>query len=69
MPSADAEALREHARDISRQLSAWIQSMQEPGFKEGPRFHQEPDRYLDRFLDQQGLERMPDGRVRKKGEG
>ncbi len=56
------EELRGLCRDISRQISAWIQSMQSPGFKGGPRFHKEPDRVWDRFAAKAGLERQPDGR-------
>ncbi|MBM4155879.1 MAG: four helix bundle protein [Lentisphaerae bacterium] len=54
--------LRDLCRDISRQISAWIQSMQAPGFKGGPRFHGEPDRAWARFAAKAGLERQPDGR-------
>lgn len=39
----EAEELRAFVRDISRQLSAWIQSMQTPGFRGGPKFHRGPD--------------------------
>lgn len=56
------EDVRTLCRDISRQISAWIQSMQAPGFKGGPRFHKEPDRTWERFAARANLERLPDGR-------
>lgn len=61
-----ADILRERARDISRQLYAWITSMQTPGFKGGPKYHKEPEHAMDRFLEKTGMERLPDGRVREK---
>lgn len=54
--------LRDFCRDVSRQISAWIQSMQSPGFKGGPRFHKEPDRTWERFAAKAGLVRLPNGR-------
>jgi four helix bundle protein len=65
LTAADAEALRDRCRDLSRQISAWIQSMQTPGFKGGPRYHKEPDRSLERLTAELGLERQPDGRYIK----
>ena len=59
---ADAADLRERCFDLSRQLSAWIQSMQTPGFKGGPKFHKEPDRSLGHLFESHGLKRQPDGR-------
>ncbi len=56
------DALRDFCRDISRQIAAWIQSMQTPGFKGGPKFHKEPDSTWDRFAAKAGLERLPNGR-------
>jgi four helix bundle protein len=58
-----AEALRNHCRDIGRQISAWIQSMQTPNFKGGPRFHKEPDRSYEKFLAKTGMQRQSDGRI------
>ena len=60
-----AEALRQSCRDIGRQLSAWIQSMQGPGVAGGPKFHREPDHRMERFWKKVGMERGPDGRMRK----
>jgi len=57
------EALRDFCRDIARQLSAWIQSMQINGFKGGPKYHKEPDRTYDRFLSKHGMTRLPNGQV------
>lgn len=62
--------MREACFEISRQLSGWIQSMQTPNFRGGPRHHKEPDRSWDRFVEKAGLERQPDGRyikVREEG--
>ena len=64
----EAEKLRSQARDIGRQLSAWIQSMQTPGFKGGPRFHKEPDRAWERYCARAGMVRMPDGTFKRKTE-
>jgi four helix bundle protein len=69
---ADAEVcedLRSLCRDISRQISAWVQSMQAPGFRAGPKFHKEPDRAWDRFAARANLERLPDGRYLPRTEG
>lgn len=52
--AAEGEELRAFCRDISRQLSAWIQSMQTAMFKGGPKYHKESDRIWERF---------PSGRV------
>ena len=65
LESGDADALREACFDISRQLSGWIQSMQTPNFRGGPRHHKEPDRAWDRFVEKAGLERQADGRFIK----
>ena len=70
LSAGEARALREVCLDISRQLSGWIQSMQTPTFRGGPRHHKEPDRAWDRFVEKAGLERQPDGRfikVRESG--
>ncbi len=64
----ECERLRRDARGISQQLSAWIQSMQTPGFRGGPRFHKEPDRSLPAFWRKLGMERGPDGRMRRTTE-
>ena len=61
-----AESLRQEAREIGRQLSGWIQSMQTGTFRQGPRYHQEPDRTWDKFAAKAGLERQPDGRYGKR---
>ncbi|HMP76143.1 MAG TPA: four helix bundle protein [Kiritimatiellia bacterium] len=61
----EAQNLRQACLDISRQLSGWIQSMQTPNFRGGPRHHKEPDRAWDRFVEKAGLERQPDGRFIK----
>ncbi len=62
----EGEALRERARGVSRQIAAWIQSMQTDHFKRGPKFHREPDRRWEAILEAQGLERQKDGRFVKK---
>jgi len=59
-----AECLREEARAISRQLSAWIQSMQTPGFKGGPKYHKEPDTSWEKIAAKAGLEKLPNGQYR-----
>jgi four helix bundle protein len=63
VPARRAEDLRLFAADIGRQLSAWIQSMQTPGFRGGPRYHKEPDGGFDRFLRKAGMSRMENGRI------
>lgn len=60
-----AQFLREETLAIGRQLSAWIQSMQTPGFKGGPKFHKEPDTSWERFAAKAGLQRQPDGRYKR----
>lgn len=67
--SKEAEALRDAARAVSRQISAWIQAMQTSAFKQGPKFHKEraPDP-MKRIFEERGLVRMPDGRFRKTTE-
>lgn len=62
LDAKEAEELRAFSREISRQLSAWIQSMQTPGFRGGPKYHKEPDRAWERFAKKAGLEQRPDGR-------
>ncbi len=64
--AAEAETLRARARDISRQISAWIQSMQAPGFAGGPKFHKEPDWRMEKFWEKMGFERLPNGQMRRK---
>ena len=52
-----ANELRAVAEDISRQLFGWITSMQTPGFKQGPKYHKEPDKTyedLKRVLRREG---------------
>ncbi|HMO05455.1 MAG TPA: four helix bundle protein [Kiritimatiellia bacterium] len=64
--SADkAQALRAECLDVSRQLSAWIQSMQTPGFKRGPKYHKEPDTAWEQFAAKAGLQRQPNGSYKK----
>ena len=63
---AQAEEMRETARNISRQIYGWITSMQTPGFRGGPKFHKEPDRAYERFLDKTGMVRLPDGRIARR---
>ena len=53
-------------RTIGRQLSAWIRSMQTPGFGRGPARHREPDRAWERFLEKAGMERLPNGQFRTR---
>lgn len=60
-----AAALRQECLSVSRQLSAWIQSMQTPGFKGGPKFHKEPDTSWEKFTARAGLQKQPDGRYKK----
>ncbi len=60
----EAEELREVCRDVGRQLSAWIQSMQTVAFIGGPKYHKEPDSSWKRFADRAGLRRERDGRYR-----
>lgn len=62
------EELRSFCRDISRQISAWVQSMQQPGVRQGPKYHKEPDRRWERAVDKAGLQRQPDGRYERKTE-
>lgn len=57
--------LREASADISRQIHAWITSMQTAGFKQGPKYHKESDHSGEKFLHKIGFERMKDGRMRK----
>jgi len=64
--AVEAQELRELARDISRQISAWIQTMQTAEFSRGPRYHREPDLTLDRIAEQHGLVRQPNGRYVKR---
>lgn len=63
--SSEAAKLREDCLAISRQLSAWIQSMQIGIFKGGPRYHTEPDRRLEQLFEKHGLERQADGTFKK----
>lgn len=65
LPPAEAKELRAFCLEISRQLSAWIQSMQTLNFKAGPRYHKEPDRAWERLAQKAGLERQSDGRYIK----
>jgi len=60
-----AEKLQNSAADISRQIHAWITSMQTLEFKKGPLYHKEKDNSYEKFLRKSGFERMKDGRVRK----
>ena len=60
-----AQALRDETLAVSRQLSAWIQSMQTPGFKGGPKYHKEPDTAWEKFAAKAGLQKQPDGRYTK----
>jgi len=48
IPFSNAQLLRNQAEVISKQLSAWIQSMQSLDFKQGPRFHKEESK-ADKF--------------------
>lgn len=64
-----AEKLRAACRDISRQLSAWMQSMQKMSFKGGPKFHKEPETTWATHAAKAGLERQPDGSYRQVREG
>jgi four helix bundle protein len=61
---AESANLREEVSDISRQLSAWIQSMQKVSFRQGPKFHKEPDRSGQDFLAKIGMKMTPKGVVR-----
>jgi four helix bundle protein len=61
LPAERAEAIRHLCVDIACQLSAWIQSMQTPDFRGGPRYHKEPDRTWETFAAKAGLQRQPDG--------
>jgi hypothetical protein len=66
-----AAELRTKAENISRQLSAWIQSMQTPDFNPGPRFHKEKSpselKYeQDRKSLEEKLKRKEDERLRNK---
>lgn len=63
--AVEAARLRDDCLAISRQLSAWIQSMQTLTFNSGPRYHKEPDRAWERFLQKTGMERQPDGTFKK----
>jgi len=63
----DCDKLRDFCRDIGRQMSAWIQSMQQPGVRQGPKYHREPDHGFEKFIAQSRLERLPNGNYRKKG--
>ncbi len=66
---AQAETLREESIGISRRLSAWIQSMQTLHFKQGPRFHKEPDRRGQDFLARTGYKMTPKGVVKITEDG
>ncbi len=68
MGADQAERLREQARGISRQISSWIQSMQTPGFSQGPKHHKEPDASLDKLFAKAGMVRMKDGRFRAQAD-
>ncbi|HBA86083.1 MAG TPA: four helix bundle protein [Verrucomicrobia bacterium] len=61
---SQAERLREAASEISRQLSAWIQSMQTLSFKQGPRFHKEQDQSGRDFIAKLGFKMTPKGAVK-----
>lgn len=63
------EALRVLCRDLAAQLSSWIQSMQSPGFRGGPRYHREPDRRMDDLAARHGLIRLPNGAYAKTEDG
>jgi four helix bundle protein len=67
-PAQEAEELRQFCREIARQLSGWIQSMQTPTFRRGPAYHKEPDRRWENLVANSGFERLPDGRFREKTE-
>lgn len=69
--AVEAERLRERATEISRSLSAWIQSMQTPDFKQGPKYHKEPSRRTQQWEQQVeglGLVRLPNGQFVSKQE-
>ncbi len=62
---AEAEALREKARDISRQIYGWVTSMQAPDAARGPMYHQSPPRAVKRWeqiIADFGIVRLPNGR-------
>jgi len=66
-----AAELRAKAENISRQLSAWIQSMQTPDFNPGPRFHKEKSQSelrceQDRKLLEEKLKKKDEERLRNK---
>ena len=68
LPPDEAEKVRESCAAIARQISSWVQSMQNPNFKGGPKFHKEPDRRWERFSERAGFTRMPDGRYVRRNE-
>jgi four helix bundle protein len=66
---ASCESLQGKAEEISRQLSAWIQSMQGAGFKGGPKYHKEPDRTMEKFWKGMGCVKGTDGIWRSPEKG
>lgn len=58
-------ALRGACVDISRQISAWIKSMQTLSFNAGPAYHKELDRAVERLASRFGYERQSNGSYRK----
>jgi four helix bundle protein len=67
-PAVECERLRQSCRSISRQISAWIQSMQRPGVRQGPKYHRERAAGAEVLLSRFGMERLPDGRFQRKTE-
>lgn len=60
-----AERLRNCAREISQQISAWIQSMQTTSFKQGPKYHKETVDDFQKFMEKTGYTRGADGKIYK----
>lgn len=65
LTAAEGDGLRDQAADISRQIYAWVTSMQAPDFAAGPKYHKSRPAGVSRWehhLQQFGIVRLPDGR-------
>jgi len=64
-----SEKARKSAEAISRQLSAWIKSLQSPDAHPGPKFHKSESKAqsnIEKLWTKSGLRRLDDGRFIKE---
>ena len=65
LDAAEAATLRGQAEDISRQIYAWVTSMQAPDFARGPAFHKSrplAETKWEEIMEQFGIVRLANGR-------